>query len=246
MSENIIRRLKGLNTKKAGIYNDPKLGEVPIYTAMASPAVVDRDDELILPSAFKNLREYISKNPVMYYDHAWATWGTPREETLPVGKAIKAKAISEKGLEISWIFHDLPFAQKIQYLVDAGVLNMISIGFIGKAYERDPDVILDLMGKEGIKADSPPRLLFTWVELLENSIVGVPANQDAAIQRDSISEKELVKVKTLLRELEDECGGSCKNLTGAQGDGQGVEEGRKKKDPQLIFAQSIRKLGAKL
>lgn len=242
----MIRRLKGINIKRASTYNDPKMGEVAIYSAMASPAVVDRDSELILPSAFKNLKEYISKNPVMYYDHAWVTYGTPREETLPIGKAIKARVIDGKGLEIQWVFHDLPFAQKVKYLVDVGVLNMISIGFIGKAYEKDPDAITDMMRKENIEATTTPRVLFTWVELLENSVVGVPANQDAAIQRDSLQEKELVKVKTLLREIEDECGETQKSLTRAQGDGCSAGDGRKEKDTRSVFTRALIRLGDKL
>jgi len=174
-------RVKGLIAKKAD-------GE-EVYTAMASNAAIDRDNEIILPTAFKNLAQYLKGNPVVYYDHAWATWDAPREETLPIGKALTGKIDPDNGLSLSWKFTDLEFAQKIKHLVDIGVLNTVSVGFIPQHWDINSD----------------GQRVYDDVELLELSVVGIPSNREAQIER-SLTAKgfkppQIEEAKTLLREI---------------------------------------------
>jgi HK97 family phage prohead protease len=174
-------RVKGLITKGA---------EDAVYSAIASNAAVDRDNEIIMPTAFKNLAQYLKSNPVIYYDHAWATWDAPREETLPIGKAVNGKIDEESGLLLSWKFTDLEFAQKVKHLVDIGVLNTVSVGFIPKVWD---------INSEGTR-------VYTDVELLELSVIGIPSNREAEIQR-SLTAKgfkppQIEEVKSILHDLD--------------------------------------------
>lgn len=181
------------------------LEEADVYSAWASTKNVDRDNEVILPAAFRgSLQAYLKRNPVIYYDHAWASFGPPSDSTLPVGKAVGGRVDAEKGLLISWKFHELEFAQKIKYLVDAGVLNTVSVGFIPKDVVWDPIKIAEQLQRAGIELPETPRRLYKEVELLELSVVGIPSNREAEIIRGlegKMGEQELAKAKSYIHEL---------------------------------------------
>jgi hypothetical protein len=153
-----------------------------VYQAYISPSIVDRDGEMVHPEAVKNVRQYLKSNPVIYYDHAWASFTAQGEERLPIGKAVGYRK-TEKGLVIKWVFSELEFAQKVKYLVDEEILNTVSIGFLAKSIENDPDKIKESLKEEGIPTKTIPRRLYTDIELLELSVVGIPANQNAEIIR---------------------------------------------------------------
>lgn len=171
----------GETEKKYFTLEIKKAKEKDAYVAWANMATVDRDNELVLHDAYSNLKDYISKNPVMFYDHAWATWDAPSETTIPIGKVIDAEMVEGKGLRIKFVFSELQFAQDIKYLVDNGFLNTLSIGFRGLIWVDDPDQISEILTEYGIKVDRNPSLIFTKVELLEVSVVGIPSNRDAEI-----------------------------------------------------------------
>ena len=143
------------------------------YTIVASTGMVDRDDEIILPSAFKNLKSFLKDNPVILWAH---NYGTP-----PIGKAVDGK-ITDEALVLNIEFAETEFGKEVKYLYDNGFMNSFSVGFIPKDWERDPD------GK----------LVFTDVELLETSAVPVPANAQANIIRTAKSAgMELTEVEKL-------------------------------------------------
>lgn len=157
-----------------------------IYSALASTKDVDRDGEVILPKAFKNLDSYLKTNPVIYYDHAWATFGSPNEGTLPIGKAVSGHVDEENGLYLSWKFSELPFAQMVKTLVDEGILNGVSVGFIPKSWD---------WGENNER-------VYTEVELLELSVVGIPANGYAQILRrleEDGKQEAAVAVKSIMK-----------------------------------------------
>ena len=54
-----------------------------IYTIVASSKSVDRDNEIILPSAFKNLDSYLKNNPVVLGFHDY--------HNFPIGKAVSGQ-----------------------------------------------------------------------------------------------------------------------------------------------------------
>jgi len=76
-------------------------------------------------------------------------------------------AVTKLGLEADFVFAGHQKAQDVKKLVDDGVLNAVSVGFIPK--ERNGNII-------------------TRAELLEISIVPVPANQEAILLSKEISD----------------------------------------------------------
>lgn len=120
------------------------------YRFLASTSSIDRQGDSIDQSGWE-LKNFMS-NPVILWAH--------RYDELPLGKATLV-AVTENGLEIDVVFAEdeaNPKAKQVKKLVDEGILNAVSVGFIAK--ERNGNVI-------------------TRAELLEVSIVPVPANQDA-------------------------------------------------------------------
>jgi HK97 family phage prohead protease len=141
------------------------------YTIVASDKSIDRDNERILPSAFKNLKTYLAKNPVILFGHDY--------NRPPVGKAVKGK-ITDNELILDIEFADTGFGKEIKYLYDEGFMNTFSVGFIPKNWELD---------ENGYRT-------FTEAELLEVSAVPVPANPNATILRTAkeFNLNEIVKV----------------------------------------------------
>jgi HK97 family phage prohead protease len=120
------------------------------YRFLASTSSIDRQGDSIDQSGWE-LKNFMN-NPVMLWAH--------RYDELPLGK-VNQITINENGMEAEMVFAEEdanPKAQQVKKLVDAGILNAVSVGFIPK--ERNGNII-------------------TRAELLEISIVPVPANQDA-------------------------------------------------------------------
>jgi HK97 family phage prohead protease len=141
-----------------------KSADKKTYTFLASTSSVDRQGDSIDQSGWE--LENFKKNPVGLWAHKY--------DELPIAKIENIK-VTEKGLEAEFIFAEHQKAQDIKNLVDTGVLNAVSVGFIGK--ERNGNVI-------------------TRAELLEISIVPVPANQDAILLSKEISD-------TIKKDIED-------------------------------------------
>ena len=154
------------------------------YSAWATTPTIDRSNEIVIPEGIMNQKEYLTKNPIMYYDHAWASgvFAGPSESSLPIGKVTGMHIEKGKGIKIDFEFSSLPFAQKIKTLVDEKILNSISIGFIPQKSETDPNVIQNELTQAGLMLmnAAPDRIVTKW-EMLENSIVGIPCNRDAVI-----------------------------------------------------------------
>lgn len=174
-----------------------------IYRAIGNTSVIDRDQEIILPSGVSNLKEWKNIPGPIFYGHAWMTSGPPTKEQLPVGGAIDAK-MTDEGIEFAWVFSDLDFAQDVKYLVDVNMLNMTSIGFIGKKWELDPVKIRDIMDGEGIqiRRDDRDNEVLPWAvatawELLELSVVPIPANPEAEILRSMAPERREAVLSTV-------------------------------------------------
>jgi HK97 family phage prohead protease len=127
-----------------------KAQEEELYEFIASTASVDRQGDSIDQSGWE-LDNYL-KNPVILFAHNYSE--------LPIAKAVEVvNAGSSLIIKIQFASEEAnPKAQQIKKLVDEGILNTTSVGFIQK--ERNGNII-------------------TRAELLEVSIVPVPANQDA-------------------------------------------------------------------
>lgn len=120
------------------------------YRVLASTSAVDRQGDSVDQMGW-DLKNFLS-NPVILWAHNYSE--------LPVAKATDIK-ITDAGLECEFEFASAegnPKAQQVKTLFEEGFLNAVSVGFIPK--ERKGNSI-------------------TKSELLEISIVPVPANQEA-------------------------------------------------------------------
>jgi HK97 family phage prohead protease len=126
-----------------------------------STASVDRDNDTIDPKGWQ-LDNY-AKNPVVLWAHDYSQ--------PPVGKAVNIQSTAD-GLkaEVEFLPKGMsPFADMIHDMVKGGFLNATSVGFAGKDFARSKD------REHGYD--------FKSQELLEFSIVPVPSNPEALVQR---------------------------------------------------------------
>jgi HK97 family phage prohead protease len=137
------------------------------YRFTVSTNTVDRSGDTIDQSAW-DLKAY-RKNPVVLAFHDASTW--------PVGKATKIGV--ESGRLVAEVrFADTHEGRKAASLVDQGVLKATSVGFRPTKYEH---------------AKGPGRaggLDFKGQELMEFSVVPVPANPDCLICMSARDERE--------------------------------------------------------
>lgn len=128
-----------------------QVGDDPLtYEAVISTGAVDRDGEIVMPEGV-DIANYL-RNPVVLFAH--------RYHEPPVAKA-EAVWREDNAIVARFRFPDegtYDFADTVRRLWSSGFLNAVSVGFIPR--ERDGNVI-------------------TKWELLEFSIVPVPANQEA-------------------------------------------------------------------
>lgn len=134
---------------------------------VGSTAIRDRDDEVIVPEGI-DLRNY-KNNPVVLPQHDY--WQPPIAKTKNVklkdGRLIFRIEFPDEGIN--------PVSDIYRKLYKAGFMNASSIGFIPKEWTLG-------------RGDKDPRRTFTKVELLEISLVSVPANPQALVTEKSIQE----------------------------------------------------------
>jgi HK97 family phage prohead protease len=147
-------------------------------TAYVSTYEWDRTDERFAQGAWK-LDDYL-KNPVMLWAHDY--------KKPPIGKALSI-AQDDQGLLAVAQFADDEFSTQIFDLFRGGYLSAFSVGFNPKNYKVEP---IDATRKG---------IVFTEADLLEFSVVPVPANPGAVVSRDvaelvlkTIGEKGILRV----------------------------------------------------
>lgn len=149
---------------------------------VGSDETVDRDNEILTIDGW-DFKSYL-KNPVFLWAH--------KSSELPIGKAVNV-GIDPQGkalvFDIEFAGHDVyPFADTIYKLYKAGFLNAVSVGFMPKKMEIDP------------QDPKAPRKI-TEKELYELSAVPVPANPNAgraafeeAVTKGVINEQEFMEL----------------------------------------------------
>jgi HK97 family phage prohead protease len=141
---------------------DPEAG---IYEAMISTEDVDRDGDVMVAAGAQTVN-YL-KNPIVLVGHNY------RDPQAVVGKTLEMEIITGRGIRARWQFAGKEVnenADLVRRLWAGGFLNATSIGFIPKKSEpRTTD--------EGEPLRTGRK--FTEWELLEYSIISVPANQNA-------------------------------------------------------------------
>jgi len=141
---------------------DPEAG---IYEAMVSTESVDRDGDILLAEG-ADLTNYY-KNPVILFGHNYYDPGAV------VAKAIEVSLIPGKGVKKVFQFIERGINAKadlVRDLWDKGFLNAMSVGFIPVEWEKRTDETGEPLQRG--------RVYKKW-EMLESSIVTIPANQDA-------------------------------------------------------------------
>ena len=143
--------------------------EAGIYEVMISTEAVDRDGDIV-EAAGADISSY-TKNPVVLFGHKYS------DPEAVVGKALEIVKQAGKGIRAKFQF--APWgtsagADAVRRLWSGGFLNATSIGF------RVPDGGWEEIVTESDNGESRRTgwRFITW-ELLEFSIVPVPANQEA-------------------------------------------------------------------
>lgn len=124
---------------------------------VASTANADRMHDVINQMGWE--LERFKKNPVILWAHD--------SDSLPVGKAVNVYVDGTLKIEVQFASDEYEFARTVEKLVKNGYLNAVSVGFIPL---EDPEPN-DHGGYD-----------FKRNELLEVSIVPVPANAEALVQ----------------------------------------------------------------
>lgn len=132
---------------------------------IASTEAVDRDGEIIKQDGWD--LENFKKNPVLLVSHNY--------QEFPVGKATEIQ-LEDNKLIFKAVFSEATAKAREAYqLVKEGILNAFSVGFIPREYDvKDQNII-------------------TKSELLEISIVPVPANPEAMVLAKSFKENNLAQ-----------------------------------------------------
>jgi HK97 family phage prohead protease len=157
MSDQKIYKVFSVETKAV----DEEKG---IYEAWLSTEVVDRDGDILLAEGAE-LENYL-KNPVVLFGHEY------RDPNAVVARALEVIKVKGKGIKLVFQFLRRGIsatADLVHDLWKEKFLNAMSVGFIPKELEERTDE-----NNERIRG-----YIFKLWEILEGSIVTVPANQDA-------------------------------------------------------------------
>jgi len=159
---------------------------------IASTEMPDRDGEIIKQDGW-DLTNFKS-NPVIMVSHNY--------QDFPIGKATDIFIDKQIGrLQFKAVFSQATQKAKEAYaLVKEGILNTFSVGFIPREYDQKDNSII------------------TKAELLEISLVAVPANPGAIVlakgMKDNVLAKDFVEewnVKFPEKEVEEVICPHCKN-----------------------------------
>lgn len=142
---------------------------------------VDRHGDVILYDGwdFKNFM----KNPVVFWGH--------QQWEVPIGKVFNLiKNDEEKAVYIEGVFAPSEKAQEIRKVYEEGFINACSVGFNPLDYEKS----------------ETGGFIITEAELLELSLVGIPANAEAlsVLGEKGFDIEKLKKMKVLEVETEED------------------------------------------
>lgn len=186
------------NTKAAHAVGDFEIekGETQTAIGYSSTREVDRDHEIVVPNG-GDLRDYKKAGAVKMFNHDWTG--------LPVGKNLRIKS-DGFGIAHKTKYGGNDFANDVFSTMQFGSLKTSSIGFIPlkilwngtNDFNKFIDKAIEAWDEfESKTADSVYAIISKWA-LLEDSIVGVPANPGAVTT--AVSNKSLtIHLKSLER-----------------------------------------------
>ena len=152
--------------------------ELRIISGVASTGKIDRANSIVDQQSLKKAaRKYAASNGKMYYNHNWA-WGIGRKKSLESdGEKLNFKGILGRDLQLLVRAGAMGFSVSTLSLNDLwnsikqGITSSLSIGFLADAQDGEKD---EKTGKMS------PTIL-TVTDLLEVSVVSIPANADAEL-----------------------------------------------------------------
>lgn len=147
----IVKDVIGENTKA---FDKEKAKENGTFTFVASGIKEDRYGEVVDPSGC-DYKYFKNTNPVMLWAH---------DHKIPAIARVTKIWKDEKQIYCEAVWANTPFAQEIRKEVEDGFINCVSIGFIPREWEGEW-----------------PNYKFVEWELLEISVVNVPAYAEAVI-----------------------------------------------------------------
>ncbi len=131
-----------------------------IAVAVATDSTIDRDGEIVDAKGLDTSN--YERNPVLLYAHDY--------RSDPIGKVLEIRRDGDRILFTPQLAIDIsPRAKMYFEMIKAGILNAFSIGFIPKEWQDRDN------GAGGTNR------VFTKTELLEISLVPVPANPSALV-----------------------------------------------------------------
>lgn len=141
---------------------------------------VDRDREVILPSAF-DVSDY-KKNPVMLWNHS--SWSMEPDDIVARASEVK---VEKDGLYLKPEFNvHTEKGRLVQKMYEDGFLSAFSIGFIPRKTTSSPEEWMSPELKSKLKSGEVSSVIHK-ADLLEVSIVGIPANPNAVLERSAKS-----------------------------------------------------------
>lgn len=165
----------------------------------ASTSMVDRHNEVILKDSW-DLQNY-QKHPIIFVNH--------NHQDLWVGKAIWVKA-DNKGLLFKMKFATSEKAEEVFQLIEDTEIAAFSVG--ARTYGRKEMTFGELpkriQSNSRAMGDETPITVHTNVELLEISVVGLPANAGSVISNEMVMYNNLLKdigdIETDILKVEEE------------------------------------------
>ena len=178
------------------MFVETKQNDDDTMTFIGSTEDIDRDGEVIRASGW-DLKNF-KKNPVVLFGH--------NHFALPIGKSLETWVDDDKlKFKVKFASEEAnPLAGSVKKLIKEGIIKSTSVGFIPKKWEDG-----DTQDPKG------PRRIYTKQELLELSIVPIPANPNAvltskafgqALAENKISNKDmeiLDKALTQIKEMKE-------------------------------------------
>lgn len=131
------------------------------FEGWASTSDLDRQGDVVEPSAFARSLPAFLRNGPIFWAHAEAYDPLAK----PIGKAVDGR-IERDGLWIRAKWASTPEAEEVRSLVLDGIVNSLSIGFNPVTMHRDKQTGVNVI---------------TDLDLLEVSVVTIPANPAAVI-----------------------------------------------------------------
>jgi len=174
---------------------------------LASTGGLDRDDERLLPSAFKKRLSIYQSNPVILAAHQHRLDdGTP-----PVVGRAASIWVDTAGLWCVIEFAKTELAEQYWLLYSGGFMKAVSIGFAPLAWSDT---------NENGKAVR----IFTEVELFEISLVAVPANREALSKSNWLQDKKIIgELRKENPDFEKNCDEFVMAILGYKEDGEFTE-----------------------